>query len=142
MQGQSFKTSGSAGSGVRVVGFRQAAGGAGGAEKHPFIAAGQSGQQVQHVRRCRYFAGAFHLVPNADALPLRVHILPAQRQHFAGPGTGQQHHLNAGRNDRGLKLLHGGKPCGQLAFLQPVLLGASLAQCLAGFLGFGGVLGW
>ena len=104
-------------------------------------AAGQNGQQVQHVGRCRYLAGTFHLVPNADAFPLGIHILPAQRQHFAGPGTGQQHHLNAGRNDRVLKLLHGGKPRDQLAFLQHVLLGSGLAQCLAGLLGLGRVFG-
>ena len=68
----------------------QATGRTGGVEKHPFIATGQGGQQVQHVGRCGYFAGSFHLVPNADAFPLGVDVFPAQRQHFAGCGACRQ----------------------------------------------------
>jgi hypothetical protein len=102
---------------VRVVGLGQAPAGACGAGEHPFIAAGQGGQQVQHIRRCGNLACAFHLVADADSLPLGVYVLPAQRQHFARARTRQQHHLQAGGDNWVLYLLHGGKPCGQLLTL-------------------------
>ena len=142
MQGKPLDASGFAGAGVWGVGFGQVPAGAGGAAKHPRAAPGKCRQEVQEVRRGWYLSRALHFVANADSLPLGVHVLPAQRQHFAGSCAGQQQRLQVGRYDGALQLLHGGEPAGQLAALQYVGLGARFAQCFARPFGLGRVGGW
>ena len=78
MQGKPFQASSGAGAGVWVVGLSQASAGACIAWENPFIAAGQPGQQVQHVGRCEYLAGSLYLVADLDAFPLGVYVLPSQ----------------------------------------------------------------
>jgi len=76
----------------------------GGAAEHSFATARQGDQQLRDIGRQPDNPLPIDLIFDGHAVPLEVHILPAQRRQFFAARAGQKHGLQVGGVNRVAKL--------------------------------------